>query len=406
MQLTSISPAAQPKPPTSVPATPSGTTETQLAARHFTPRSRALLPDSLLDAHVGRSTLAGSLNDQVRFRVNRTGQVADWTISPDSPTAAALTQSRAGRGLLRQLETAMRSTGTLEEVSNLKGFILAEDNESVLAGRVLSWLDDPTDPDGKQLKRLGELNRTTVAGRVMRKWGEGLTTNIARAGAWNAEGWITFMPDTSRAMLVNAGAYDPNRHTEKALLRAKSWTDYLSGNGPHEVQHSVSDPSPTAYSGAARWMEEGTANVFTRTPTFQKANAKAANLRPEVYAGHLAHDATFDTGWKPYKRPTLSKDAQKDYDKETSRNYGDSQVVLRDLVRLAGGDFRSNAGKALAFELLQRKSMRFTPGVLADAIIAKHDLNPSVRERLRDRIKHAVDLKGGASAIAREFGIA
>jgi hypothetical protein len=385
--------------------TPSGMTETQLAANHLTPESRRHLPDSLLEAKVGRSTLAGSLNDQVRFRVLRHGDVKDWSIVPDSPTAAALVQSKAGTGLLRQLETAMRSTAPLEQVSDLKGFILAEDTESVLAGRVLSWLDDPSDPDGKAMKRLGELNRTKVAGRVMRKWGDGLDQQLATAGAWNAEGWITFMPDTARAMLVNAGAYDPHRQREKTLLQAKSWANYLAGNAPHEVQHSVSGPSPTAYTGDARWMEEGTANVFSRTPTYLARNAKASNLNPAHYAAMLAHEPSFDTGWTPWKRPELDKDKQSDHDKEVSRNYGRSQEVLRDLVRLAGGDFRSNAGKARAFELLQRRSMRFTPGVLAKAIIEQHDLDPKVYERLRGRIKVAVDIEGGVNALAKEFGI-
>jgi hypothetical protein len=368
-------------------------------------RSRHLLPDALLDAKIGRSTLAGSLNDQVRFRVHRTGTVADWTLEPDSPTAAALVASHAGAGLLRQLTTAMRGTGALGAVSDLKGFILAEDDESVLAGRVLSWLDDPADPDGAKMRRLGELNRTKVAGRVMRSWGEGLTDDIARAGAWNSEGWITFMPDTARAMLVNAGAYAPDARTELGLRRAKSWSDYLAGNAPHEVQHSVSGPSPTAYTGLAKWMEEGTANVFSRTPTFLGANAKASNLDPHHYAGMLAHAPAFDTGWARWKRPELPKDKQSDYDKEVTRNYGRSQQVLRVLVHLAGGDFRSRAGKALAFELLQHKSMRFTPGVLADAIIERHGLDPKVRERLRERIKGAVDIDGGVAAMAREFGI-
>jgi len=392
--------------PTSVPVAPSRVTETELAAGSLTAKSRSLLPDSLLDAQVGRSTLAGSLNDQVRFRVVRSGPSSEWQLLPDSPTAAALVQSKAGPGLTRQLFTAMRSTGTLEAVSNLKGFILAEDNESVLAGRVVSWLDDPTDPDGKQLKRLGELNRTTVAGRIMRSWGEGLRPSIARAGAWNSNGWITFMPDTARAMLVAAGAYDVHRGQEKGLLKAKSWTNYLSGNAPHEVQHSVSGPSPTAYQGKAKWMEEGTANVFTRTPVFHTKNAQAAGLTPERYASKLSHEPSFDTGWDVWKRPKLPADKQKDYDKETARNYGDSQVVLRDLARLAGADFRSKAGQGTAFELLQHKSMRFTAGVLAKAIIAEHGLEAKVYDRLRERIKGAVDIKGGVAALAKEFGIA
>lgn len=406
MNLVSVAAASRPAAPVVAPsAAAAGMTETQLAAQHLTPESRKVLPDSLLDAKVGRSTLAGSLNDQLRFRVRREGDVSNWKIVPDSPNAAAIVQSKAGPALLRQLETAMRSTGTLEEVSNLKGFILAEDTESVTAGYALSMLDERTDPDGQKLARLGELNRTKVAGRVMRKVGDDLAAGVARAGAWNAEGWITFMPDTSRAMLVNSGAYDPHRAQEKRLLKAKSWTDYISGNGPHEVQHSVSGPSPTAYQGTAKWMEEGTANVFSRTPTFKAKNAIAANQRSQVYAGHLAHEPSFEPGWKPWKRPQLPAEKQQDYEKETARNYGDSQVVLRDLVRLAGGDFRSNAGKERAFELLQRQSMRFTPGVLAKAIIEQHSLDPKVYDRLRERIKGAVDIKGGVDALASEFGI-
>ncbi len=407
MKVAALSPTPAPVPTIATSPAP-GQTETQLAAEHLTPRSRKVLPDALLDAKIGRSTLAGSLNDQIRFRVDRRGDdPTAWPIVPDSPNAAALMQTKAGPELLKQLRTAVDSTGHLGHTSNLKGFILAEDVESVVAGRALSWLDEPSDPDGQQVKRLGELGRTKVAGRIMRRWGieSGIKENIARAGAWNSEGWITFMPDTARAMLVNAGAYDPHRGREKSLLRAGSWTDYLSGNGPHEVQHSVSDPSPKAYRGDAKWMEEGTANVFSRTPVFQSRNRRAANLRPEVYASRLAHEPSFDPGWKPFKRPELPPQKAKDYDKETSRNYGDSQVVLRDLARLAGADFRSTAGQRRAFDLLQGKSMRFTAGVLANAIIEQHELDPKVYDRLRARIANAVDVKGGAAAIAREFGI-
>jgi len=387
----------------------SAPTETKLAVEHMTPQSRKVLPDALLDAKVGKGTLAGALNDQVRFRVDRSsGDVPeDWKIVPDSPTAAALMQSKAGNDFIKQLRTAANSTGSLGEVSNLKGFILPKDTESVLAGRVLSWLDDPSDPDGRQLARLGELGRTKTAGQVMRKWdGDGeLQQAVARAGAWNSEGWITFMPDTSRAMLTAAGAYGPNKSTEKRLREAARWTNYLAGNGSHEVQHSVSDPSPTAYQGKAKWIEEGTANVFSRTPVFHQRNQQRAGLDPNVYAGRLAHEPSFEPGWKPWTRPAIEKSKQEQNDKDTARNYGDSQVVLRDLVRLAGADFRSKAGQERAFELLQRKSMGYTPGVLADAIIEHNKLDPSVRERLRERIKGAVDIEGGVAAIAKEFGI-
>lgn len=412
MQLNQVATATPPPSTHSVARAPAPAprvpppTQTELASAHLTPRSRRLLPDALLGARVGRSTLAGSLNDQVRFRVDRRGPVEEWQVQPDSPTAAALVQSQAGPELLRQLQTAVRSTGHLDEVSNLKGFILAEDEESVLAGRVLSWLDDPDDADGRRLAQLAREGRTQEAGQLMRSWGRGLRENVARAGAWNSEGWITFMPDIARGMLVGAGAYEPHPTRESRLLDAERMTSYLSGNGPHEVQHSVSDPSPTAYRGPARWIEEGTANVFSRTPALQAINARRSNLLPHVYAERLRADKAFDPGWKPWSRPVLPPSKQKDHDKDAARNYGDSQVVLRDLVRLAGADFRSTAGRERAFELLQRRSMRFTPGVLADAIIERHGLGASVRERLRQRIKVAVDIPGGVPALAREFGIA
>ena len=57
----------------------------------------------------------------------------------------------------------------------------------------------------------------------------------------------------------------------------------------------MSGPSPTAYQGKAKWMEEGTANVFSRTPTFQSKNKIAANLLPQVYAARLSHEPSFDT---------------------------------------------------------------------------------------------------------------
>jgi hypothetical protein len=299
----------------------------------------------------------------------------------------------------------IRSTGDLERVSNLKGIILPKDGESVLAGRVLSWLDDPADPDGKQVKRLGELGRTKVAGRVMRKWGESLPRQMATAGAWNSEGWITYMPDYARATLAAAGGYLPNRTSEAKLRGAEKMSAYLSRVHPHEVQHSVSDPSPTAYQGEAKWMEEGTADVMALTPVFHTRNRKAAGMSAASYAGHLAHQPHIDLGWKPWTRPTLPADEKKKSDDAAKRNYGKGQATLTELVKLAGADFRTKAGQQRVFHLLQEKSMRFTPGVLAKAIIEHHGLDPKVYERLRTRIKGAVDLPGGVPQLATEFGI-
>ena len=398
MNLASVATAA-------IPAPSGRPTQTELAAANMTPKSRTLLPDALLDAKIGKSTLAGALNDQIRFRVDRTGSSKEWKLVPDSPLAAAVVASKAGEGLLRQLYMGIRSTGNLEEVSNLKGIILAEDNESVAAGQVMAWLDNPEDPDGRQLARLGELGQTKVAGRIMRKWDDGLPNRIAVAGAWNSEGWITYMPDIARATLIAAGAYDPHASREKKIMRASAMTEYLTRVHPHEIQHSVSDPTRTAYVGDARWMEEGTADVMAYTPVFHSKNRRDAQLTPQKYASKLSHKPYIDIDWDPYKRPTLPAAEKAKNDKDAQRNYGGGQKTLTDLVKLAGANFNTPAGRAEVFELLQRKSMRYTAGVLAKAIIAEHDLDPKVYDKLRERISGAVDVEGGARTIAREFGI-
>lgn len=380
-----------------------GPTQTAVALAHMTPASSALLPESLLDARVGRQTLAGALNDQVRFRVERRGAPSEWAIVPDTKLAADLVASRAGEGLLRQLRVAIESTGSLGDRSNLRGFILPKDIESLIAARAVTSLQSPSDDDARALRRHAANGDTAAAAALLQSWRPDRLAKAARAGAWNSDGWITFAPNIARAMLVAAGAYDPHRSRERELLQARVRTGYLAGNQSHEVQHSITRRPPNA---TARWMEEGIANVFARTPVFRTERACRAGLTPERYASQLSHEPWFDTGWAPYRPPVMPADERADHDKQAQRNYRDSQVVLRDLVRMAGADFRSNAGQQRAFELLQGQSIRYVPGRLADAIIERHGLDPAVRERLRLRIADAVDIRGGAATIAAEFGIA
>ncbi|MCW2920270.1 MAG: hypothetical protein JWL76_144 [Thermoleophilia bacterium] len=386
--------------PTSRPV--ASRTESQRAAAAMTPQTRSLLPDTLLNARVGRGTLAGELNDQLRFRVEQVGtNVADWKLHADSPKAAAIVQTRAGERLLRQLNAAMSSTGAFGDRSNLKGFILPDDLESVIAARAVAFLEDPAEVEGARLARFGAAGDTKAAGELLQSWREPMAARAARAGAWNGEGWITFLPHTARAMLVAAGGYDPHRQREGYLLDAAARVKFLAGNGAHEVQHSVTNRTPSA---TFTWMEEGISNVFSRTPVYQAQLARGGGLSPQSYAAMLAHESSFETGWAPYRRPGGAA-ASEATDAARERSYNRSQVVLRDLARMAGADFRSTTGKALAYDLLQGRTLRFVPGRLADSIIEHNGLHASVRERLRDRIKKAVDLPGGARAIAAEFGI-
>lgn len=376
-------------------------TQTQQAVAAMTAESRAMLPDALLDARVGRSTLAGELNDQIRFRVRQTGSsVAEWQLVPDSPLASAIGSTVAGERLVQQLRTAMSTIGSLHDRSNLKGFILPDDLEGVIAARAVAFLEDPAEPQGTALARLGVAGDTAAASELLQAWREPMRQRADRAGAWNGEGWITFLPHTARAMLTAAGAYAPHKGREPYLADAPARIDYLSGNGAHEVQHSVTDRTPAA---SFTWMEEGIANVFSRTPHIQARLAKEAGLSVAGYRARLTQDPEFQTGWAPYARSGAATRAERSQHRE--RMYTRSQEVLRDLVAMAGAPMGTPEGDERAFQLLQGQTLHFVPGRLADAIIAQHELDPGVRERLRTAIKHAVDLPGGAKDIATQFGI-
>lgn len=367
----------------------------------MTDETRALLPDSLLQARVGRGTLAGELNDQIRFRVRQEGaSVADWQLVPDSPLAHAIVDGDAGAALLRQLRTAMSTIGPFHDRSNLKGFILPDDLEGVIAARAVAFLDDPAEPQGRELHRLGAIGDTRAASQLLQDWRQPMRQRAERAGAWNGEGWITFLPHTARAMLVAAGAYAPHRGRESYLLAAKDRISFLAGNGAHEVQHSVTDRTPAA---SFTWMEEGIANVFSRTPHIQEQLGRDAGLTVAGYRARLAAEPSFQTGWAPHARSGAATRAERGQQRE--RMYERSQQVLRDLVALAGAPMGTPEGDERAFRLLQGRTLYYVPGRLADAIVAEHGLEPAQREPLRQRILRAIDLPNGAADIAAEFGI-
>ena len=59
---------------------------------------------------------------------------------------------------------------------------------------------------------------------------------------------------------------------------AQARVEFLSGNGAHEVQHSVTDRTPAA---SYTWMEEGIANVFSRS-----------SMSARTTSGSESHDAS------------------------------------------------------------------------------------------------------------------
>lgn len=123
-------------------------TQTQLARQHMTPESRSLFRDSTLDKRLGRGTVAGALNDQVRFRFDKVGAPSQWGLRPDNKVSADLLESPAGPKLEAKLRAVLASAdraggkGTLE----LEGIMLSPDEAAWAAGYQLMMRDNGTTP--------------------------------------------------------------------------------------------------------------------------------------------------------------------------------------------------------------------------------------------------------------------
>lgn len=397
------------KPPADVIGARSSThdrwTETEQSLAAMTPSSRSLFDEfpNALDARIGRSTLAGALNDQIRFRVVGTGPLAGRSLVPDSPLAHRVLASKSGPKLIRQLTAALATTGsTLHPSDNLRGIILAKDTESVRAGKIIGGLDQVEDQTVAARLLPAHGDRAELGFRI-RDLTSGVPEFIKSAGAWYDKGWITYMPDTSRGMLTAVGAYHPAK-AEVSVRRAKH-AEYLARAVPHEAQHAVTPVDHYSFNAKSAWLEEATADLFSQTPVFRSAFRRASGIDPKTYAGHLAHEPSIDLDWKAWERPRYSASEQSKFDEQAKRNYRDGRATLYDLVRLAGVDFRTQAGRSLAYELVQGAPSGQLPGRLAQAIIAQHQLDDSVREELTQRIIDSVDSKTGVRDIARDLGI-
>ena len=130
-------------------ALPASATQTEIAKAYMTPETAKVLTDRVLDARIGNGTVAGGLNDALRFRVRGTG--ASRQIVPDNQLAMQLMDTVAGARLVQQLEVASRSADWSKK-SNLTGFVLPRDTQAVAAAYLLGM----TEPGGPPLKQDGE----------------------------------------------------------------------------------------------------------------------------------------------------------------------------------------------------------------------------------------------------------
>lgn len=393
--MNSITPAPMPK-------LPAHATQAQIAKAYMTPETKSVLPDNVLNGRIGNGTVAGGLNDSIVIRVR--GEGANRQFVADSKLAAELLATPAGDRLIQQLKVASSSSDWLPEKTHLMGFVLPADNQAVAAASVLSDLE-PGGPPAASPKEPTPRTPATLKKFLQEEW-RGTYDGSKSAGAWNERGWITFMPDTARGMLVAAGAYQPDRlhKTEKSLRLGGKWAPYVVMTPTHEVQHSIT--SRKGRYETERWFEEGIANIFSKTPIFARREAERTGINPHTYSAQLSHKPDLDLGWGPWARPKMNVDQRKETDKVQKQRYADSQPILRGLLRMAGAPLNTNAGVDKARQLLQSTELNRVPGNLANAIIERNGLDHDVvYEKLRQRIIHAVEDPKSLEKIAKEFGV-
>jgi hypothetical protein len=384
-----------------IPALPASATQTQIAKAYMTPETAKALPDRVLDARIGQGTVAGGLNDAIRFRVRGSGTTRQ--IVPDNQLAFDLMKTTAGPKLIQQLEVASRSADWSKK-SNLTGFVFPKDSQAVAAAEILSVLE-PGGPPLMQEKEPTPRTPETMK-KMMHEYAVESEHASRSAGAWNVRGWITFMPDTARMMLTQAGAYHPNTRpaADARLRRAAKMADYIAGVTTHEVQHSIT--SRKGRYEDVRWMEEGIANIFSKTPTFLSDIKHDTGINAQSYAAHIGAKPVIDLGWGAWTRKPLPPAERKKTDEQQKQRYADSQPILRGLLRMAGAGLNSNAGKDKARALLQGSELNRVPGNLARAIIERNGIDFDANyEQLRVAIRESIKDPHSLEKIAARFGV-
>lgn len=371
-------------------------TETAAARAHFTPESARLFRDSTLSSRIGRSTVAGSLNDQVRFRFDRDGAPSTWALVPDNELSARLLASPAGTQLEQRLRAVLATVdrGHDRSTLNLHGIMLSPTPEAWGAGLQLITRDDAR-----------QRGRTTLTFDNADAYAAGRAMSDL-AGAQSLYGWVHISPEVARNMLTSVGAYSPAPHEAYARSGlAANATGSLLG---HELEHRVSEAdfsnmtAVTKYAPFA-WIEEGTATLLEMQDARQSgANDRAWGISPQRHAGHVAARDSFDVGWKPFVGNLA--DAWAEFAPTAQANYVDSLDTLRGLLRLAGVDRRTNAGRERIEQLLQDAPVTEVPERLAREILKAAGLR-ATRPRVQDLAEHVLhaNAPGGLGRVEQQL---
>jgi hypothetical protein len=371
---------------------------------HTSAAALADTPKGFLSFPIGKGSVAGAINDSLRFRVEGDGPMQSRTLVPDSESAALVANSTAGPKLLKILGTAVASLAGNEKRQDLSTFVLPKNVDGVVATSLLqnakanaglmNALAQPESRSDPRARQLFQEQRASV-------------TDDYRRGvaAWNANGTIIFRPDVARMILTSAGAYSPQKGDSEGIRSAK-WAAELVNHVPtHEAQHSASPVSDKLYATPGKWLEESVAEALSDTPAVLARTAEKTGINPKSYAGQLAHESTVPLGWKGWSAGKASKEQRADNETSVGRNYEASQDALRDLLSSAGHTFGTVAQTKRAGVYIQDVPAEMLPDKLATTLVKRWNIDPSRTADLSKRISSVVDDEGGVAKLKKDFGI-
>jgi hypothetical protein len=364
---------------------------------------RELVPDVALDARIGKGTVASEFDRTVSVRLEGGGTPSQRRVVPQTTTAEQLLASPAGPAFERMVRRTMAVGDAAQGRENLSSITLVPDEHALKAYEML-------DTVSRFARRTGAVPRFSDEGTAAteRAAAQQYARDVARNSprelgntlAWNAAGDIAVMPDVSRRLLATIDGYrlqdgdkllgaDASRRDQ--VLR-DDWDTLL-----HEAHHSVTPVRRNSSQLSDMW-EEAIPSVLALRERSTAARQAGADI-PRIAADPAAGRDDGGLGWSGWNRDHLPQPSRQKRE-QTQATYVNGPEVLRGLLRMAGIDRRTTAGRDASFELLQGVAADRVPRRLADVLAERHGVDSGAREQLVRRVRESLAHPRGVQHVA------
>lgn len=343
---------------------------------------RDRIPQAAFDVRIGRGTVASEFDRNVRVRLVGDGPPSTRQILPETSLTKRLMDSPAGASF----QSLVRHTAAVADAAqgndDLKTLTFAPDEHAVKAAEFMnSIIGYANEHPGRPVRFTNSHDpkvEKAAAQSIVKEASRDVPQQLSFSAAWNGGGNILVAPDVSRDLFATIGAYrfqkgdrvaDAPAAKREAVLR-DDWDTLV-----HETHHSVSPMQGYGNNEKVNILEEAISSVFGRNQRWSVARAAKADItgaarRPDEIVDNAK------LGWSGWNRAHLPP-PPKDLEDTAGGRYVSGPETLRDLLKLAGVDLRTNAGKTTAFELLQSKQASQVPRLLATAIAGQHGMPES-----------------------------